>query len=99
MPPIGVYQSVLLALIALVVYVVPAAVAYSRQHQHLVPIAVLNLTLGWTGLGWIAALIWGLSGRLPLTLVQGHSGTARRDRISGFKKEFSWRPVSRRDTD
>lgn len=99
--PIGIYQAVLLALIALAIYLVPLAVAYSRRHPHLVPIAVLNLALGWTGLGWIAALVWGLSGGLPPLLDQSDSGDTRRERISGFKKEFSWqsasRPVARRD--
>jgi hypothetical protein len=55
-----VFAAVLLAL-----YFTPALVARHRQHQSGPAIAVLNLLLGWTVLGWIAALVWSLSGVWP----------------------------------
>jgi T4 superinfection immunity protein len=39
---------------SLAFYFVPAIIAFYRRHQHRWAIAVLNLLLGWTGLGWVA---------------------------------------------
>lgn len=43
------------------VYFVPALVAYRRDHHQKMAIAALNILLGWTVLGWIAALIWSVT--------------------------------------
>jgi hypothetical protein len=40
------------------VYFLPVIVAGLRSHRNIGAIAVLNLLLGWTLLGWIGALIW-----------------------------------------
>ena len=32
-----------------------------RKHNNIVAILVLNLVLGWTFLGWLAALLWSLN--------------------------------------
>ncbi|MGI9565314.1 superinfection immunity protein [Pseudomonas fulva] len=42
-------------------YFLPTIVAAIRHHQNRVSIMLLNLLLGWTGLGWLAALIWSAS--------------------------------------
>ena len=44
------------------VYVAPAIVAFSVRppNKNRVAIAVLNLLLGWTFFGWVAALVWAL---------------------------------------
>ncbi len=42
-------------------YVLPAIIAYRRAHHQRMAIAALNLLLGWTGLGWVAALVWALT--------------------------------------
>ena len=49
--------------LALVValYFIPTIVAAIRHHQNRVSIMLLNLFLGWTGLGWLGALIWSAS--------------------------------------
>ena len=39
-------------------YFVPWICAASRQHRQTVAIFVLNLLLGWTFVGWVAALVW-----------------------------------------
>lgn len=46
------------AVIALVIYFFPFIVACVRRHRNQTAIFVLNLFTGWTGLGWIAALVW-----------------------------------------
>lgn len=40
------------------VYLGPAIVAGLRRHPQRSAILVLNLLLGWTLLGWVAALVW-----------------------------------------
>ncbi len=44
-----------------VVYFIPAVVAFLRAHQSKVAILTLNILLGWTGIGWIVALVWSLA--------------------------------------
>jgi len=91
------YEAVLLTLVALALYFVPVAVARWRGHRRLVRIAALNIALGWTGFGWVAALVWGLSGhdlsRIPLA----DANVTRRERIADFRKYNAWRPASRSD--
>lgn len=48
----------LFVIVSLAIYFVPAIVAFSRQHHQKAAILVLNLFLGWSGLGWIVALVW-----------------------------------------
>jgi hypothetical protein len=43
---------------ALALYLAPAFVARHRRHRQAGAIAVLNVLLGWTLLGWAAALVW-----------------------------------------
>lgn len=42
----------------LIIYFVPVAVAMARKHRNTVAIVVLNIFLGWTLIGWVAALVW-----------------------------------------
>jgi len=39
-------------------YFLPFLIASLRQHKNILAIFLLNLAMGWTFLGWIAALIW-----------------------------------------
>ena len=45
-------------LLALCAYFLPSLAAASRRHRNSGAIEALNLLLGWTVIGWIAALIW-----------------------------------------
>ena len=47
----------ILALI-LLLYFLPAGIAFRRGHHNRNAIFVLNLFLGWTFIGWVAALVW-----------------------------------------
>ena len=42
-------------------YFVPWIVAARRHHGNKNAIAALNILLGWTGLGWVAAFVWSLT--------------------------------------
>lgn len=48
-----------------VIYFIPAFIARGSKHPRMDAIAILNLLLGWTVLGWIGALIWALSKPTP----------------------------------
>ena len=41
---------------------IPSVIAFLRDHQSKWAILALNVLLGWSGIGWIAALIWSLTG-------------------------------------
>jgi hypothetical protein len=47
--------------VALFLYLLPTIVAVGRGHHNAGPIVVINLLLGWTFLGWIAALVWSIT--------------------------------------
>jgi uncharacterized membrane protein YqaE (UPF0057 family) len=50
--------GLLWAAIFLGLYLLPALVAKQRGHHNAAAIAVLNILLGWTLLGWIGSLVW-----------------------------------------
>ena len=46
-------------------YFLPGLIAYFRSHDNTVAIMMLNLFLGWTLIGWVAALVWSLLAKKP----------------------------------
>jgi hypothetical protein len=48
----------LIALFALIIYLFPTIVAVLNKKRQAAAIFILNLFTGWTGIGWLAALIW-----------------------------------------
>jgi hypothetical protein len=54
----------LTGLLILAAYFAPWCVAVWRGHRNKYAILALNLFTGWTGLGWIAALVWSLTDNL-----------------------------------
>lgn len=50
-------------------YLVPSALALVRRHQNFWLIVLLNLLLGWTGVGWLAALVWACTAARPPELL------------------------------
>ena len=47
--------------ILLAVYFLPGYIALHRQGSNFLPISLMNVFLGWTGIGWIVCLIWSVS--------------------------------------
>jgi hypothetical protein len=41
-------------------YMAPTIIAYSRKVKNVGSIAVINVMLGWTFIGWVIALAWSL---------------------------------------
>jgi hypothetical protein len=48
-------------ILLLALYFVPSFVAMGRQHHNRGAILLTNVLLGWTFLGWVAALIWSVT--------------------------------------
>jgi hypothetical protein len=46
-------------------YLVPWLLSEIREHEHAGAILVVNLTTGWTGVGWLGALWWAGADLLP----------------------------------
>lgn len=42
-------------------YFIPSFVAGFRSHHNAGAIVALNVLLGWTLIGWVAALVWALT--------------------------------------
>lgn len=51
----------LVILVVASVYFLPTIIAFVRQKRNGVAIAVLNLLLGWTFIGWVVALVWSVA--------------------------------------
>lgn len=50
---------------AVAFYFMPGLIAYFRDHNNAVAIMLLNLFLGWTLIGWVAALVWSAMAKKP----------------------------------
>ncbi len=50
-----------LMLISVIIYFAPSLIAIVRDHKSVLALLALNLLLGWTFLGWVAALVWSLT--------------------------------------
>lgn len=63
-------SHIIVLLVALALYLLPGMIASSRQHKNATAIWVLNILLGWSMLGWIAALVWSFTnpGAQPVVL-------------------------------
>ena len=49
-------------LIGAALYFLPTIIACVRSSRSTTGIVLLNIFLGWTGIGWVVALIWSLTG-------------------------------------
>jgi cation transport ATPase len=52
------WVAFILILPVALIYLLPSYVAALRGHHKLMAIGALNVLLGWTILGWVAALVW-----------------------------------------
>ena len=51
----------LMFVFAAALYFLPMFVAVKRDHRNTAAIAILNLFLGWTLLGWVVSLVWAVA--------------------------------------
>lgn len=50
----------LLLLAGLAIYLLPTWLAVLFEHPHALAIFLINVLLGWSFVGWVAALVWAL---------------------------------------
>lgn len=58
-------MDVLIGFFIIVLYLLSGFVAILRGHHQWLAITVLDVLLGWTALGWVAALVWSLTAIPP----------------------------------
>lgn len=59
---IGVTVGIIIAcILGFMLYILPSVIAFKRGHQNCGAILALNILLGWSFLGWVAALVWSLT--------------------------------------
>lgn len=76
---IGKIISMMFFVAAPLLYVLPTIEAALTRHRSLVPIAIINVLLGWSFIGWVAAYVWSFVQSVDKTVqpVGGHSEVAR----------------------
>lgn len=62
---IGPIELLVLSVIGLPIYVLPTIIAVIQNHPKAAPIALVNLLLGWTCIGYVVALVWSVTGGEP----------------------------------
>lgn len=58
---LGILLLLLILAVLPLLYLLPAMVAVQRRKQNALSIFLVNLYLGWTIIGWIAAIVWACS--------------------------------------
>ncbi|MBS9781712.1 MAG: superinfection immunity protein [Gammaproteobacteria bacterium] len=51
----------LIVIFICLIYLIPTFIAHNRKHHNTLAIFLTNLLLGFTIIGWIAALIWSVT--------------------------------------
>lgn len=80
---------------ALAVYFLPAIVADRRKRYDVLTIALFNACLGWTIIGWIAALYWAWLPNPPADISNRVENKRRHSTMRTFSKALGSR-VERR---
>ena len=59
--PVAIVAVILGGFVGMAFYFLPTIIALVRQKRNTIAIFVLNFFLGWTFIGWVAALVWSLA--------------------------------------
>jgi hypothetical protein len=54
----GSTSTILMLMAIVVIYMLPTIVAFGREHPRRQDVAVVNIPLGWTLIGWILVFLW-----------------------------------------
>ncbi|HXO00470.1 MAG TPA: superinfection immunity protein [Stellaceae bacterium] len=56
--------NIIMLLLIVLIYMLPTLIAFGREHPRRTDIAVVNILLGWTLIGWFAVFLWALLTRV-----------------------------------
>ncbi len=76
-------------------YLAPTGVAVYRNHRDTKALFLINLFLGWTGVGWIATMIWACTGETAVQEVATRGDRLQSDgrlRLQGGDPRLDERP-------
>lgn len=76
-------------IVLLLLYFLPSLIAGRRNHNNLNSLVALNILLGWTLIGWVAALIWSLANGSTKPTVQAPPPPAEEVAIEVKPSRFS----------
>ena len=76
--------ALILLTIIVLIYFLPGLIG--RKKNDAASIALLNLFLGWTLIGWVIALIWALSPDKSPVVIYNQIVDSKSDEIAKFKK-------------
>ena len=62
-------EHFIITIITLAIFLLPTFIALVRDHHNKVALIVTNLLLGWTGVGWVVALILAFTNRKETSIV------------------------------
>ena len=57
-------MTVIILLLVIIIYMLPTLIAFSREHPHREAVAVINIFLGWTLIGWFVVFLWAALARV-----------------------------------
>ena len=79
----GPIEILLILMITVPFYFLPAIIALNRKKTGTATIIILNLFLGWTVVGWVVTFIWACSTNHhnPFTVKNNHKDTAKEEKI------------------
>lgn len=84
---IGATELFVVGIPFLALYFLPAIIALSRKKTNRTAIILLNFFLGWTFIGWIAALVWACTtNNEPQTIVVNNNPYPKEENSSELKK-------------
>lgn len=69
-------EHILITIISIAIFFLPTFIALVRDHHNKVALIVTNLLLGWTGVGWLVALIWSFTNRKETSIVINNTNGA-----------------------
>lgn len=80
--PLGGGGGLLVLVIVAIVYMLPTIVAMTRGTANRMSVAVVNVFLGWTFVGWVVALAMAVSGARPQKSAREYMLGQPRDGVS-----------------
>jgi uncharacterized membrane protein len=81
--------TIIVAMILVLAYICPTALAHKRKHPQLFAIAAVNILFGWTVIGWVIALAWATKEQKREVEQDGVSATVFKGSVSIPKKDFN----------